>query len=60
MPDENREEVIKEMRNNLLSRNNNASRYTLSYTEKGHTFDINTCSEEELQKINGDMNPQGL
>lgn len=60
MPDENREKVIMEMRNNLLIRNNNASEYTLSYTEEGHTFDINTCSEEELQKINGDMNPLGL
>lgn len=60
MPGENRDEIIKQMRDNLLSRNNNEHVYTLGYTDKGRSYDITTCSEEKLLKIDGDMSPLGL
>lgn len=53
-------EVVDLMRRNLLERNDNNNIYTLQYTQEGHSYDINTCSVEELLKIDGDMNPMGM
>lgn len=55
-----REIIIEKMRQNLLQRNSNNNLYILEYTQKGPTFDIASCSVEELFKIDGDMSPLGL
>ena len=60
MPGVNHEEVVEQLRNNLLARNYNNAEYTLGYTDRGRTYNINTCTEEELLKIDGDMSPIGL
>ena len=60
MSSTNREDIITEMRANLLSRNGNNNDYTLKYTMPGRTYNINNCSDEELLAIDGDMCPLGM
>lgn len=54
-----RARIIREMRENLLTRNGNNKRYSFEYTQQGVVLSILNCSVDELFEIDGDMNPQG-
>lgn len=54
-----RARIIREMRENLLTRNGNNKRYSFEYTQQGVVLSILNCSVDVLFEIDGDMNPQG-
>ncbi len=55
-----REEIVERMRENLIQRNHNESVYECKYVQKGITYDLSSCSVEDLFAVDGDMVPLGL
>ena len=49
-----------QMRENLKQRNGNERIYTNQYTHQGESIDIETCGEQKLFEIDGDMSTQGM
>lgn len=52
---EEKEMLLCQMRENLKNRNGGESHYTSHYTHQGKTIDIDTCEDQELYEIDGDM-----
>ena len=52
-----RDDIISQMRENLLSRNNGESIYDFQYTQPGKTVDITSGSVVDLFAVDGDMTP---
>ena len=57
---EEKESYQSQMRENLKQRNGNVSIYTNLYTHQGESIDIDTCEEQKLFEIDGDMSTRGI
>lgn len=57
---EEKETYLSQMRENLKQRNGNVGIYTNLYTHQGESIDIETCDEQKLFEIDGDMSTLGI
>ena len=57
---ESKANLLEQMRENLIQRNQGEGLYTFSYTQVGQSIDILTADYNGCLQINGDMNPMGL
>jgi len=57
---EEKESCQRQMRENLKQRNGNVGIYTNLYTHQGESIDIETCEEQKLFEIDGDMSTRGI
>lgn len=57
---EAKETYLSQMRENLKQRNGNVGIYTNLYTHPGESIDIETCDEQKLFEIDGDMSTRGI